>query len=265
MNRKSLLLIHKPLALIKAKTMEEYLSGTQFEFELINALLSFAPRHMEECLKQTDLNYENYGTDNEIKLKQILKFYSNIRVVLRDIDLIFNFLAKDRSNILKHYPFLDSQETYFKYHYENYFIRIITILDLLGKLGTVLYGLDLNLEKVSAYTFKDKANQKGYDTITEIVTKITEKLNELKSERNKKLHTGETDIRPFNGIAIWEDLNANIGAETSEALKEYTDKKIRDEITNLRKSTLEIIDFIKEFLEESNIKLKEITTANNGS
>lgn len=240
--------------------MEEYLSGTQFELELTTALLKFVPKHMEECLKNPDLNYEDYGTENEIKIKLILKLYGNISVVLRDIDLTFQFLEKERSEILKHYTFLDSQETYFKYHYENYFIRIITVLDLLGKLGTVLYNLELNLEKVSAYTFKDKAKKEGFDEISVKVEKITEKLRELKTERHKKLHTGEADIKAFNGVVIWEDINAIIGSDTDEVLKEYTDEKIKEEIAILRKSTLELIDLTKEFLEESTNKLKEITT-----
>ena len=243
--------------------MEEHLSGTQFQFELAKALLKFVPRHMKDCLKNSDLNYKDYGTENEVKIKLILKLYSNISNVLRDIDLTFNFLEKERTDILKNYPFLDSQETYFKYHYENYFIRIITILDLLGKLGTIIYNLDLKLEKASAYTFKDKAKKEGYEKISEIAEKITEKLSELKTERHKKLHTGEADIKAFNGVVIWEDINAIIGVETDEILKEDTDEQIKEEIALLRKNTLELIELIKDFLEESNIELKEIiTTAN---
>ncbi|RKE95226.1 Cthe_2314 family HEPN domain-containing protein [Ichthyenterobacterium magnum] len=238
--------------------MEEYLSGTQFELELAKASLKFVSKHLKECLENLDLVYEEYGTENEKKIKLILKLYGNISVVLRDIDLTFQFLEKERADIIKHYSFLDSQETYFKYHYENYFIRIITVLDLLGKIGTLLYDLDLNLEKVSAHTFKDKAKKEGFNEISSIAEKITEKLKELKTERHKKLHTGEADIKPFNGTVIWEDLNALIGSETDKVLIEYTDEKIKEEITILRKSTHELIDLIKEFLEESYTKLKEI-------
>ena len=243
--------------------MEEYLSGTQFELELAKACQKLIPKYMKEYLNNPELEYEDYGTEAEKKLKLILRFYVNISVVLRDIDLTLKFLGKDRTAILEDYRFLCSQETYFKYHCENYFIRIITILDIIGKLGTLIYGFDLDLDKVSAYIFKDKVRKDGYDNIARIIDKLINKLAKIKAERHKKLHTGEADIKPFNGIPIWEDLNAIISSDTDDILKQYTDQKIKEEIDILTRSTIELIEIVKEFLEESNSKLNEIiTTAN---
>jgi hypothetical protein len=245
--------------------MENYLSGTKFELELANALIEFIPRHMEECLAKPELEYDEYGTEAEKKLKSIFKFYSNIGVVLRDLGITLNFLEKERALILKDYPFLESQETYYKYHYENYIIRLVTILDLIGKLGTLIYDLGLDLEKVSSYTFKDKARKEGYNDIAEIVDKLTDRLGSLKFERHKKLHTGEADIRLFKGTVIWEDLNAILGSDTSEILKEFADEEIKKKIGVLKESTFELIDIVKAFLEESKTKLNEIIVTRNNT
>lgn len=238
--------------------MEEYLSGTQFETELANAIKKFIPKHMKECLNNPELKYEEYGTESEKKLKLILKYYTNLSIVLKDLDLTLKFLEKDRSSILENYKFLDSQETYFNYHYENYYIRIITILDIIGKIGTILYRFNLDLDKVSAHKFKDKALKENYEEIVKIIDKLTCFLNKFKNERHKKLHTGESSIKPFNGTVIWEDLNVKIDFDTDEILKQHTDQKIKEEIENLRGNTIELIEVVKEFFEESNKKLKEI-------
>lgn len=245
--------------------MEKHLSGTKFELDLVKALQNFIPEHMEDCLNDPELKYKDYGTEYKKKTKLIVKFFANISVVLKDLDLTLNFLGKARSTILEHYPFLDSQETYFKYHYENYFIRLVTILDLVGKLGTLIYGLNLNLDQVSAYTFKDKVRKEGYEDVAKIIDKLIEKLSELKTERHKKLHIGEADIKSFNGTVIWEDINAITGSHTDAILKQYTDQKINEEVEILKRNTIELIDIVKEFLEESDTKLNEIITTANSS
>ena len=71
--------------------MEEYFSGTQFELELAKALQKFISNHMNKCLNNPELKYEDYRTESEKKLKLILKFYTNISVVLKDLDLTLNF------------------------------------------------------------------------------------------------------------------------------------------------------------------------------
>jgi hypothetical protein len=243
--------------------MDTYLAGTQFEIDLAEALGKFLPRHMELCLAKPELKFDEYGTDTEKKLKLIWKFYGNIRVVFRDIDLTLKFLERERSNILRDYPFLKSQETYYTYHYENYVIRATTILDVIGKLGALIYGLELDFAKVSAHTFKDKARREGYKEISKITEKIIAKLVDIKLKRNDKLHTGEADISLFQGTVIWEDLNAIIGYETTAVLQEHTDLEITKEISMLKNSTIELIDLIKEFLKESHIKLSPTTTNDN--
>ncbi len=242
--------------------LKEHLTGTQFELELANALLQFVPKHMQECLNNPELKYSKYGTERELKLKEILRYYTNFYTVLNDLELAIQFLNKERKLILVHYPKLESQEAYYNYHYENYFIRMATFNDILGRLGTLTYSLEIKLEKSSAYIFKDKARQEGYDEISTITERLINKIDQLKQERHKKLHIGEADIKLLNGIVIWEDLMARIGSETDEILQEQTNNEIEAEIEKLINETIEIVKIIKEFLESSTKKLKEIINTN---
>jgi len=238
--------------------LEEYLQGTQFELELAKALHKFIPQHMQASLDNSEINYREYGTEREVRLKNILHYFTSFYTVLNDLELTFEFFKKERKLILEHYPNLKYQETYYNYHFENYFIRIATLNDILGKLGTLVYELNLDLKKSYSYIFKDKARKEGYEEISQITEKLISKLEQFKQQRHDKLHTGKADIQPLNGVVIWDDLTSILSSEVDEILQEHNDNEIEAEIEKLRTGTIEIINIIKEFLEVATEKLKEL-------
>lgn len=239
--------------------MENKLEGTEFESELVKGLLNFVPDHMQKALADHSIDYYDLGTEKEQKLKIILHYFSSIYSVLSDLSTTIMFLKKDRTLILEHYPKFENQKEYYTYHFENYYIRLLTLPDIIGKLGVLVYSLDIDLEKSNAYNFKDKARKEGFEKISVITEKLIEKVNELKKERHKKLHTGVADIETLNGVVIWSDINKLIGEQnTDEILEDLTDLKIKEEIEEIQNTITETVEIIKEFLEESTTKLKEI-------
>jgi len=238
--------------------MEKKLEGTAFELELVKGLLSFVPDHMKAVIADHSIDYNDFGTEKERKLKTILHFFSSIYSVLSDLSTTIMFLKKDRTLILEHYPNFEKQEEYYTYHFENYYIRLITLTDIVGKLGVLVYALDIVIERSNAYNFKEKARKEGFENIAVITEKLIEKVDELKKERHKKLHTGVADIETLNGMVIWSDINKLIGEQkTDEILEEHTDIKIKKEIEGIETRIAETVSVIKEFLEEATIKLKE--------
>ena len=241
--------------------MENKLEGTEFELELVKGLLSFVPDHMKTAIADHSIEYNDLGTEKEKKLKSILHYFSSIYSVLSDLSTTIMFLKKDRALILEHYPNFENQKEYYTYHFENYYIRLLTLADIIGKLGVLVYSLDIAIEKSNAYNFKDKARREGFGKIAAITEKLIEKVNELKKERHKKLHTGVADIETLNGIVIWSDINKLIGEQkTDEILEDHTDLKIKKEIEGIEgieNTITETVTIIKEFLEEATTKLKE--------
>ena len=237
--------------------MKELLEGTKFELELVKSLLAFVPQQIKDALSNNEIKYEDLGNEKQLKLKKILDYFGNLNHVLEDLDKVLIFLKKDRTTILTEFPELENQEAYFNYHYENYYIRLITISDIIGKLGTLIYNLDLNIKKSNAYVFKEKSKKEGYDKISSITDKLIEKLEHLKPGRHQKLHSGKSDLKPLNGIIIWEDLNELIGSNTSPILEEHTNEQIDSEIDNIKTNITEIIEIIKEFLNESTDELNK--------
>jgi hypothetical protein len=236
----------------------DYLEGTVFEHELLKALQSFTSKHMNDALNNTQIDYQSYGDEFEVRLKKVIKFHCKLYTVFKDLDFTFYFLDKPRNLILEHYPKLETQESYFTYHFENYYIRLASIGDIIGRLGVLIYRLELDLKKTSAYTFKDKARKEGFEEISLITENIISKIKTLRENRHSKLHNGEADIRFSKGIVIWEDINPDIIGKVPEILINHTDKEISDKLIVLRGSTLEIIDLIKQFLEKSISELKKI-------
>lgn len=238
--------------------LKQHLKGTQFELELAKALLKFVPIHFNEALHNSEINYEEYGNPTEKKLKKILHYFSRLYTVLNDLDYTFIFLKKERNLILDNYPELENQKAYYNYHFENFYIRLTTLSDILGRLGTLVYQLDIDLKKSSAYVFKEKVKKEGHLNTSAITDRLIQKLKLLKEERHKKLHTGEANIEPLEGIIIWEELNKIIGGEAEPILQEYTDTQITENIEKLKNETIEIVNILKEFLAESIIKLNEL-------
>ena len=121
--------------------------------------------------------------------KQIYKIYDKLRIFKK----VFIFIEIDRNKIIEFYPNIESQESYFKYHIENYIIRVNTIMDLVGQLGNLLYETKIKDKDCNCYIFKEKIKTEHRE-IADILEDILKYVNDRKKRRNKKLHTGILEI-----------------------------------------------------------------------
>tara|TARA_A100000171_G_scaffold43727_1_gene45970 strand:- start:538 stop:1278 length:741 start_codon:yes stop_codon:yes gene_type:complete len=238
------------------KVSENY-QGEKFHVLLITAVQKFLKEHMDAAMKSKEVDYETYGSPKQVKLKFIVQLAGRIGTVLGDLDRTFIFLAKDRKLINEHYPDLETQEEYYDYHLENFYIRLATLLDVIGKLGNEVYDLGLKKDKVSAYVFKDKSKSEGFDKISRITEDLIEKIDEYRKARHSKLHTGESEFKIFRKIVIWEDLMKMIKSEVDPILSEHTDEEIKKQLDELKEFTLEVIQLIENFMNEASLKLEE--------
>ena len=134
----------------------------------------------------------------------------------------------------------------------------MTLSDIIGRLGILLYSLDIKLDNGSAFNFKDNARKKGFENIAIITEKLIEKFSLLKPEKHKKIHNGIAEIETLNGVVFWSDINKQIGeSKTDKILEEHTDTIINEKISSIEEKITEIVIIIKMFLEESLTKLRE--------
>ena len=244
------------------KISEKYQMG-KFHILLLSAISEFFKEHLDASIKNKEVDYSTYGNPKQIKLKLIYQLSNRINSVLYDLDLTFIFLNKERKLISEHYRDLESQEDYYNYHLENYYIRLVTLLDIIGKLGNEVYNLGLSVDKVSAYVFKDKAKKVGFNKIAEIVKNLTDKIADYKMARHSKLHTGESDFKIFREIVIWEDLAEIINYNVDPMVSNYTDKEIKQKLEELKAFTIDVIQLIETFMDEASTKLEEFINEGN--
>lgn len=212
-----------------------------------------------EKLKEGIEVYKNYksfdsvGNVDEINYYEKAEKFWAIQNTLEDINKVFVFIEIDRSKILEFYPKIESQESYFKYHIENYIIRVYTIIDLVGKIGNLLYETKIPDEDCNCYKFKEKI-KKDRPEIAELIEDILKYADDRKKRRHKKLHTGNLEIEELNGFSFWEDFRDVLPESfdfDNPILTLMNQVRFENMIDELRSYLNELILKINKFLDES--------------
>lgn len=243
---------------MEEKTLLDQLVETQFETAFLEVLVPVTSKHVRICLDNLEIDYDSLGDEKEKKLKAIGHIYGLLQTTISDLELVLIFLRiEDRKGINQAFPKLESQEQYFKYHLENFIIRIITITDIVGKLGNAIYETGLSKERCSGYTFRDKIKSIE-PTCANIIEELLISTTELKDKRHRKLNTGESKIGYLDGIVFWGEISKIIKSDANTILEELTDRNIKAEINSLEKDLRHIIDLVVKFTDYTTDKFKEL-------
>lgn len=179
----------------------------------------------------------------EEHLNNIQKCIIPIEEYLADLSLVPDFLEIKRSQISSIYVKL-SEEQYYKYHYDNFIIRIATSVDICGKLGNTVYGLNIPEKKCNGYSFVNHPSVKNLDCSTKL-NDLLEYLKPLLKTRHIKVHKGESSENKFSKVMFhdWWPI------DMKEKMKGHI--SILNEITNedIKSISLHIHDVISEMTE----------------
>jgi len=238
---------------------EEYFSKTDFEIELVKAVIPIMANHFKEAVTNEGIKYGDIGNENEKHLVRIQEHHVNLRTVIKDLDLVKEFLSiKDRKQIMRSFPNLESKQEYYKYHFENYMIRLVTLSDIIGKMGNEIFQTGIDPKDCNGYRFKREIKPNN-PKIAQIVEKLLVRIKEIKDKRHQKIHQGQTDIDQLDKIVFWDELDEILNSKNNPILEQHTDEALKEEINKLDKEVKEIIDIIKEFLDEAKAKILEIS------
>ncbi len=237
------------------------LASSRFAKEYIRITAPIIADHTKIFLEtiDKDIDFNTIGTDKEIKIKEISNYYGLLQTVISDLEKVLLFLRfKNRNKLEEIYPELENQEDYYRYHFENYIIRVNTITDVLGKLGNLIFETGIDIDDCNGYVFKEKI-KKTDTNASSIIEKLLIKTKDIKEKRHKKIHTGESEINYLEGIAFFDDIFKIFQQNTDPHLIELTDSNLNQEINKLEQEIFEIIDIVNEFLDYSVTKYIEIT------
>ena len=127
----------KEICYERRKTFSDILFKSTLAVRLINLVKPIVSSHLEQCLADKSLNYDELGDEHEKNAQK-----GNCHIC-QSWNSCFRFrksccfLRLDKEKVSQIYPDL-SLEEYYNYHLENYVIRINSLPDILAQLGNTI-------------------------------------------------------------------------------------------------------------------------------
>lgn len=216
----------------------------------------------------TNLLSKHLGTDNfnHFEDSLISKLFLNtlkIKDYLDSLEQIPVYFEINRLNINSVYNGKISQTDYFNYHYDNFIVLSVTSLDILGKLGNLLYELGIQDRYCNWHSFAYHRSMQNTLPSKKLI-EFSDYLESFKLQRHSKLHWGQRVENNFEYILMFGDIHKPPGLIhlTDEAA---INQQIIIEINAIEKAVKIIIKYTFDFLDSMNSKLEELLSVSNRS
>jgi len=194
--------------------------------------------------RPSTVEYSEYGTVPELRLKHIFNRYDNISNYFEKLILIKSFLnAEDAEEFCKNNSI--DEIKYYQYHLENFIIRLVGLLDLCAKLGNEVYNLGLSDRSCNRFTFTNDSQLVGKECIT-ILNEFFVYLDTLVTDRHIIVHAGgytSSVVESIESRIINNDL-----IEMTELLTEWFSEQKTAEIVKLVEEVDDKINHALEFV-----------------
>lgn len=192
-------------------------------------------------------------SEDEKRFEIVAEHFFSYLNVIQDLQKVIDFLKIIPDHILEYFPFLQNREEYYKYHYENYVLRMSTIPDLIGKLGNAIYNLQIEEKNCNAFKFKTKYS-KLPDCDKRIVNSIEQILlftENIREERHLKIHAGKTNTARLTNLNQQLLLTKVFEYDNDFEFKENFVKNISIEISELENQIIKLLEICNSFFEIS--------------
>lgn len=214
-------------------------------------------RFANDPINQT---FETMGDHHERFLKSLVDRIGLISEYFDDVFLTLTFLQVDKAKISALYGESLVPEQYYKFHYDNFLIRVVTSLDICAKLGNVIFALRISERKMYPITFYDHPSV-STERSAGILKEFADYLDTIKKDRHRKVHQGTSKENMFNRVLFWENLNKAMDISPEEhdpVLEEFTQSKIYEVLHEIETITEKSIDYVVDFLDSMLPRLEVI-------
>ena len=233
------------------QTLTDIFHKNKLSKMILNDSIKIAVYEYDKLFKE-----KSYST-SQLLTKDIFNNFSAFQNVIMDLEKTIIFLRINFNDILEIYPNLEDKKSYYVYHFENYFIRINTISDLVGKLGNLICKTGIDNEKCNGYNFKEAVKKENQD-VSDLVKKILEFTKELKIIRHQKIHTGKTEIENIKDIVLWSDLAKYTKDEYDSLLDELTESRLDIEIDRIESEIKELLKLTNKYFDYLSIEYDKL-------
>jgi hypothetical protein len=243
------------------KSFSEYLNQSPFIKKLLIATQPIYSRHLKELLRgNIEESFDNYGEEKEKYLKSIMSAVGSLQSYFEDLEKVVLFLKVDKSKISKLYKDNLEADDYYKYHYDNFIIRVVTSIDVCGKIGNLVFNLQIQERYANWYSFTVHPTVKDTLPALKLIV-FSDFLDDFKSQRHSKVHQGQNPKNRFDKIIFWDAINKAIGKPKDthdKILDEHTKEQIQEAITEIESIISETAKHTFEFLDSMESRLDEI-------
>ncbi len=213
----------------------------------------FANDPMKQSFEQLESSHERF-------LKSLVTRIGNLSEYFDDVFLTLTFLRVEKSKITSLYGESIDPKEYYKYHYDNFLIRMVTALDICAKLGNALFDLNIPERNMYPQRFYEHRRMKG-QLPAEILKNFADYLDNIKQDRHRKVHQGASKENKFDKVLFWEGINRALDKTPEEhdlILEEYTQTQISEVLNDIDEITRQSILYVVGFMESSLPRLELI-------
>ncbi len=221
----------------------------------IGNIKKFAQNIIDADLENIDDVFTNLPANTEFD--KISYYFRSLLTILEDLELVLIFLRIENDDNQSVFKNNMSDQQYYVYHFENYMIRLVTITDVVGKLGNILYETGIDDDKCNGYNFKEKLKQ-DFSSRAQIIETLLKRIKEIKARRHKKIHSGRSEIPYLAGTVLYNDMMKALNNDYSPILLNKTRKNLNSEIDRIESEIHEIVDITNQFLDISVDRLKKL-------
>ncbi|WPQ61266.1 Cthe_2314 family HEPN domain-containing protein [Chitinophaga sancti] len=229
----------------------EIISNTQFSLKVLTLAAPIYSAHINDIFKErkSKVPFPEYGSPKEIFIKNVFERVATLNSYSDELESLLVFFDIDLQSISSIYSDKIDPESYLKYHYDNFIIRLATSLDLCGKLGNFIFNLGINERYCYAHSFVKRLSETAS---AKILQDASDYLEHYVQQRNAKVHASKSENNVFEKVVYWNEMGRLIKNDemaTDALLATLTKEQIRDEIDQMREIIDKTVGYIAEFLE----------------
>jgi hypothetical protein len=237
----------------------ELMNSSRFVRTLMIATSPIYARHIKELsTNRFQDDFLSYGTTKEVHLKTIAAQLGSFQHYFEDLEKSLIFLNVEKRKIVTLYSKAIRAEEYFKYHYDNFVVRVVTSMDICGKIGDTICELGIPVRYQNAFSYINHPEVKNSDSAV-VLNDLATYLEHLRTQRHSKVHGGQNESNRFDTVLFIEDLNEALGTEEPDnVLDEYGKEQIREANKEIEDVILKVAGHVIKFLDSLTVKLSEI-------
>ncbi len=240
------------------KEIERFVDNSKFAANLSETITPILVEHLQKFSSRTNRPkciFSEYGSDQELRIKEIFKKFNTLKDSLKTISIIPYFLQTSLIEQICKENHLEEIE-YYQYHYENFLIRLVGIPDICAKIGNLVYQTGIEEKKCNWYKFMNHPEIKREDCSSKLED-LSNLLSSLRSDRHIIVHSGGFQSEQIKSIEsnIIDDELIPIDKILLDWFKNDKKEEI-ERLTNFMKGHLnQTLKHVFEFLDSMETKI----------